>query len=218
MLTLLEPDPNARLHLLVGHGKANSSFQRLLQGLSNEAKAELFYVQHEAPQNHWFSSFKTRTDWATHLFPDEEGLLAGLERFLLHCRMGLRLYVYGHQVFVNSVVLVAKRSGLNNDEIQTECTPNNNRIVYCVHCRTLNHDVKTPLTHCSGCHRHLEIRDHYSHRLGAYKGVVCNAEEPGPIPVIRSAPYNAADGRSRGGGDQSGHSTNQTVSFSTNVH
>ena len=59
------------------------------------------------------------------------------------------------------------------------------RRVFCIHCQASNENVKTNVAKCTGCGRHLLVRDHYSRRLGAYMGVMVDAEAPGEVPPIK---------------------------------
>ena len=43
-----------------------------------------------------------------------------------------------------------------------------------------HHNIVT----CTGCQRQLFVRDHFSRRLGAYMGLMVDAEEPGILPTI----------------------------------
>jgi hypothetical protein len=56
--------------------------------------------------------------------------------------------------------------------------------VWCTHCHGFTEQVTTNVVPCAGCGRHLLVRDHFSRRLGAFMGVMVDAEAPGEIPAI----------------------------------
>lgn len=103
-------------------------------------------------------------------------LCARLDELLGTLAMGVRLYGAGNEGFLSQVSHVGQSCGLDADEILLEWSGRQARRVYCIHCRALTEEVDSELVACSGCGRHLLVRDHYSRRLAAYMGVMADAE------------------------------------------
>ncbi|WP_157265779.1 dimethylamine monooxygenase subunit DmmA family protein [Azohydromonas aeria] len=108
--------------------------------------------------------------------------LAALEAELARARMGTRLYLLGSEDLIWQAWQVATRHGLGDAEVRRHCVLTAARPVYCVHCGHVLRGVHTNPVACTGCGRHLFVRDHFSRRLGAYMGVQIDAEAPGSLP------------------------------------
>lgn len=98
--------------------------------------------------------------------------------------MGDRLYVLGTEPFLWSVAGAAALIGFGPGQVQLEHAGSLRRRVWCTHCHGLTENVTTGIVACAGCGRHLLVRDHFSRRLGAFMGVMVDAEAPGEIPAI----------------------------------
>lgn len=109
-------------------------------------------------------------------------LLETLAAHLKHECMGLRLYAAGAEPFIWSVARIAQQAGMSAEEYALLRTGAPARTVMCAHCHTLTSGATTTLLTCSGCGARLEVRDHFSRRLGAYLGVQADAEQPGVFP------------------------------------
>ena len=72
--------------------------------------------------------------------------------------------------------------GLLDAEITLLPSADNARRVFCTHSRFMSEPVTASPTRCQGCGLTLEVRDHFSRRLGAYMGVRIDAEVPGEVP------------------------------------
>jgi hypothetical protein len=96
--------------------------------------------------------------------------------------IGCRLVVMGSEAFLWDVRGLALEQGMIDQEISLYPVEGRGRRVFCAHCRTLTEAVLVSPVACSGCGTFLEVRDHFSRRLGAYMGVCIDAEEPGVIP------------------------------------
>ena len=101
--------------------------------------------------------------------------------------IGHRLYVQGTEPFLWSVAKAAAIIGFSADQIHLHHAGSLRRRVWCTHCHTVTENVTTSIANCSGCHRHLLVRDHFSRRLGAFMGVMVDAEVPGDIPAIEES-------------------------------
>lgn len=101
-----------------------------------------------------------------------------LHQVLVSATVGSHLYLMGDEAFIWRVHGEARSAGLENDEIDIIRTLAGPRLVYCVHCGLTQAAGPQPLLACIGCDLGLEVRDHFSHRLGAYLGVCTNPDQP----------------------------------------
>lgn len=104
---------------------------------------------------------------------------AKLEDALAEAGMGTAFYIAGPEAFLWQMTSRLRRSGVENPRIRQELAGSAARRVYCVHCRTLNEQVKTTTHRCTACGLNLTVRDHFSRPLQAYMGVIADAEPPG---------------------------------------
>ena len=100
-----------------------------------------------------------------------------LQQALASATVGCRLYLLGDEAFIWRVHGEARAAGLEDDEIDMTCIPGL-RQVYCAHCGLTQAAGPEPLLNCIGCHVGLEVRTHFSRRLGAYLGVCINPDQP----------------------------------------
>lgn len=98
---------------------------------------------------------------------------------LREARLGLHLYVLGSESFLWQVHAAAIAQGLCNEEISLYPPGDQHqRLVYCVHCSALQPQPWADSVRCPDCAVLLEVRAHFSRRLGAYLGVCLNAGNP----------------------------------------
>lgn len=116
---------------------------------------------------------------------NDEALIESLKAKLETCLMGTQFYVAGDEAFIWKVLAELSKYGVQDQNVEKELCGTLARSVYCVHCKTVDNGVHHNIHQCSGCQRHLFVRDHFSRRLGAYMGVMVDAEEPGDIPAIQ---------------------------------
>lgn len=122
----------------------------------------------------------------THLALPELGDLPTLQRVLAeHLRIshvGMQLHVQGDESFLWKVRTVAMDAGLLADEITLSLNSGQgeggSRSVFCVHCARLQDATDAALHTCCQCAVVLEVRQHFSERLGAYIGVCADADHP----------------------------------------
>lgn len=111
-----------------------------------------------------------------------QGSAAALQRALLerlrHSPVGLRLYLAGDEAFVWPLYALARNAGLQADEIDLLRSGEARRPVYCVHCATTQLGDASERLQCRQCGVGLEVRRHFSRRLGAYLGVCADADHP----------------------------------------
>jgi hypothetical protein len=97
--------------------------------------------------------------------------------------MDTAFYIAGPEVFLWQTANRLRQSGIENRRIRQQLSGSAARKVYCVHCRTINEGVTTTIHRCEACGFHLTVRDHFSRPLGAYMGVIVDAESPGDVPA-----------------------------------
>jgi len=101
-----------------------------------------------------------------------------LHRALVSATVGSHLYIMGDEAFIWRIHGEARSAGLENDEIDMTHTIAGARLVYCVHCGLTQAAGPESLLICIGCDVGLEVREHFSRRLGAYLGVCTNPDQP----------------------------------------
>lgn len=186
----LQPDMGGRYHLLAGQGSGGEALLRLLEAMpgglemTGGSEIRVIYSAESLSGKDFTDQLAVRCGMKLDVVGTQAEAAAAVDRALSSCVMGTRLYVAGSESFIGSIVQVATRYNLNADEVQREHCGSSARRVYCVHCRTSNENVTTNIAECAGCGRHLLVRDHYSRRLGAYMGVMADAETPGVLPPI----------------------------------
>lgn len=151
--TTLTLDTTARRHLFLTQGQGKSAAIRALVG---HPTADAVMPDH--------SDSAALTDALSKAGMDTAFYLAGPEVFLWEAANRLRL------------------AGIENRRIQQELAGSAVRKVYCVHCRIVNQQVTTTIHRCCGCGLALTVRDHFSRPMGAYMGVIVDAESPGDVP------------------------------------
>ncbi|WP_225219053.1 dimethylamine monooxygenase subunit DmmA family protein [Arthrobacter gallicola] len=92
--------------------------------------------------------------------------------------VGTQLVLAGPETDVLAARTDALAYGMVSAEILLLSRSDPARRVYCPHCRTITRTVLEPGSRlcCSGCHRGLEIFDHFSRHLAAYLGVAAGIE------------------------------------------
>jgi len=110
--------------------------------------------------------------------------MQALQAYLPNALMGLRIYVAGSEKFMWDIAQIVLPYGVEDADIAKELVGTLARSVYCVHCKAITHNAHTNIQACAGCGKQLFVRDHFSRRLGAYMGLMVDAENPGQIPEI----------------------------------
>ena len=101
-----------------------------------------------------------------------------LQQALASATVGCRLYLLGDEAFIWRIHGEARAAGLEEAEISMTCTTPGLRQVYCAHCGLTQVAGPEALLNCIGCQVGLEVRGHFSRRLGAYFGVCINPDQP----------------------------------------
>jgi hypothetical protein len=103
---------------------------------------------------------------------------ARLRQVLDSATVGIHLYIMGDEAFIWRIHGDARNAGLEDDEIDITRSIAGPRLVYCVHCGLTQACGPEPMLTCVGCEVGLEVREHFSKRLGAYLGVCTNPDQP----------------------------------------
>ena len=186
----LQPDLGGRYHVMVGHGIGAAPLTRLLNDFSRSApdalaRTRAWYVADPAASATDVAAFRASRVAEMRSFTAIDALLQDLTAALDEALMGTRLYVAGPESFMGLVMRVAYQFNLVQDEVRAEECGTLARRVHCIHCRDTIENVRTNIVECTGCHRWLVVRDHYSRRLAAYMGVMVDAEAPGERPEVK---------------------------------
>lgn len=115
--------------------------------------------------------------------PDLAATLLAVKARLSGATMQQRVYAIGSEPFIWSIHTAAIDAGLDAKQIRLCHSGSLKRRVWCTHCHETTENVTTNIVACTGCGRHLLVRDHFSRRLGAFMGVQIDAEVPGDVPA-----------------------------------
>ena len=154
----LELDSSARRHLFLTQGQAGLDAARYAMAANPAADAAVLTLD------------------------DPAGREPRLCEALAQSGMETAFYLAGPEVFLWQTANRLRQAGVENRRIQQELTGSKARNVYCVHCRTVNEQVTATIPRCAGCGFALTVRDHFSRPLGAYMGVIVDAESPDDVP------------------------------------
>ena len=156
---LLELDTSARRHIIFAQGEGLTAAQTAAG--SPESDVHMVAIEEGLPDT-----------YTTTLVADS---IAG-------SGLNTAFYVLGPERFLWDVERTLRAAGIEQDRILMHLAGSKARRVFCVHCQTINESVTTTVYRCEQCAIYLTVRDHFSRRMGAYMGVVVNAEEPDIIP------------------------------------
>jgi dimethylamine monooxygenase subunit C len=180
----LRPDPFAKHHLIASEGEGAQAVEDLFRRAPDSFRANatiLFAGGASAPADH-ATRIQALGAQATYLAPTVPTLLVRLNALLARTTMGTRLYAAGTEGFIAQAVQAALRHGMDHQSVSTEHRGSLARRIQCVHCKGITEHVTTDVVTCAHCRISLQVRDHYSRRLGAFMGVSIDAEAPGQVP------------------------------------
>lgn len=140
------------------------------QGASHAARADLYAALSDSPAQF--------THLALATYPDLNGLHHAVLEQLRGAHVGLRLYLQGDEAFIWPLYALARDAGLQAEEIVLDGCDDGQRAVYCVHCASIQPGTVDDRLTCAHCGVVLEVRRHFSRRLGAYLGVCADADRP----------------------------------------
>lgn len=171
----------ATAHLVVAQGQGGLAVLKLCQQMQPKQAMTVLYVQQDTD---YTNALKKVVPEGLQVLNSEQALIDTLKNIMPTMRMGLRIYVAGSEGFIWSVADMVKTYGVEDASIMKELTGTLARSIYCVHCKAITHNITTNIGKCSGCERMLFVRDHFSRNLGAYMGLMVDAESPGELPEI----------------------------------
>jgi hypothetical protein len=183
----LHPDPFAKHHLIAVEGEGALAVEDLFGHAPDSFGALatiLFTVGASAPADH-AARLQALGAQATYLAPTVPTLLVRLNALLAAATMATRLYAAGTEGFIGQVMQMALGHGMDHQSVVTEHRGSLARRIQCVHCKGIVQDVTANVVTCSHCGIPLQVRDHYSRRLGAFMGVSIDAEAPGEVPPVQ---------------------------------
>lgn len=150
----------ATRHILVSDGTDDNAPKTLIADI--DAKADLTLLCVGSPE-----------------IADESELQQAFFKLLSNARIGAHLYLFGDESFIWTLHSFALDHGFSNEEITLVHSGNRtHQLVYCVHCANLQTQAVQHVVTCQNCGIELEVRAHFSRRLGAYLGVCLNADKP----------------------------------------
>lgn len=172
-------------HVLIAQNEGGLALVKLFQQRCPVEPLKVLFIGENLVTKQYADILSAIVPEGMQLFMDEETMLSELKSQLAECLMGTRFYVAGDEAFIWTVMGELAVYGVQDRHVEKELCGTLARSVYCVHCKTIDKDVHHNIHQCSGCSRHLFVRDHFSRRLGAYMGVMVDAEAPGDIPLIQ---------------------------------
>lgn len=181
----LSLDPSARQHLFIAEGDGVNSVARAAAVAGGNASIRIFALA--VPSRPLPAGWCASEAPACTVFDTGHALTAALVRELRLASMDTAVYVAGRERFLWDMHGLLLREGVASTRISMEPAGSFARKVYCVHCSAMNADVTDTIHVCGGCGAHLTVRDHFSRPLGAYMGVMVDAEAPGEIPPAQRA-------------------------------
>jgi ferredoxin-NADP reductase len=175
---------HATAHLILAQGAGAKTVINMLHQQHSDQPITLLYAHQSHEDINYVSELKALLHADQHVFDDEKITLKALKLLLPFMFMGTRVYVAGSQEFIWAVADAVKAFGIDDADIIKELSGTQARSVYCVHCKAITHHATNNITECIGCQRMLFVRDHFSRNLGAYMGLMVDAEDPGALPEI----------------------------------
>ena len=167
----------ANAHLVLVEGSAGGlAAMKLFQQMLPQQPVTVIYETEVGEADYTTALQKVVPDDLQVLSSHDDAMQA-LQAHLPKALMGLRIYVAGSEKFMWDIAQIVLPYGVDDADIAKELTGTLARSVYCVHCKAITHNAHTNIQTCDGCGKHLFVRDHFSRRLGAYMGLMVDAEE-----------------------------------------
>ncbi len=170
-------------HVVIAQGEGGIAVLKLFQQMCPREPIKLLFAEDSAATRKYGDIIQTLVPEGLQICESEQAVLSMLRQQLPDYLMGTQFYVAGSEAFIWAVLAELKVYGVQDRNVEKELSGTLARSVYCVHCKTTDKNVHHSIHQCSGCGRNLFVRDHFSRRLGAYMGVMVDAEEPGNIPA-----------------------------------
>ena len=184
--TGLDPDPNAKSHLIAaeseGAGAVTGLFGKAPAAFAGQAT--ILYVANSAADEPLAHQLEQLGPNRYCLFPDIPSLLRECEHLLENAIMGTAVYISGSEGFIGQVAQLAGKQGIGFHSLRTEHRGSLDRRVYCIHCKHTNEQVLTEIVTCTHCKVRLFVREHHSRRLNAFMGVSVDAEDQSALSQV----------------------------------
>lgn len=175
----------ANAHLVIVEGSAGGMAAiKLFQQMQPMQPITVIYVKDKVTDADYSIALRKIVLDDLLVFETNDEAMLAVKNYLPKALMGLRIYAAGSEKFMWAITDIAAEYGVDDIDINKELTGTLARSVYCVHCKAITHEAHTNIKKCVGCGRMLFVRDHFSRRLGAYMGLMVDAESPGEIPEI----------------------------------
>jgi predicted RNA-binding Zn-ribbon protein involved in translation (DUF1610 family) len=174
----------ATLHVVVAKGAGGMAVLQLFQQMYPQQPVTVFYVRGNKAETDYSATLAKVVGDGFRVFDHEMDALYAFYQMLSDCRMGTQFYVAGTESFIWSVCKLTKLQDVQDSEVMKELSNSLARPVYCVHCKATMAEVTTNIVACRSCGRKLFVRDHFSRHLGAYMGLMIDAENPGEVPEV----------------------------------
>ena len=175
----------ANAHLLMVEGSSGCmAAMKLFQQMLPEQRVTVIYIKDKVSESDYSVALKKVVPDDLFVLMSNNDAMSALRKYLANAFMGLRIYAAGSEKFLWAIADIAAEFGVEDGDIFKELTSTLARSVYCVHCKAITHEAHTNIKRCDGCGRMLFVRDHFSRRLGAYMGLMVDAESPGELPEI----------------------------------
>lgn len=172
----------ATSHLVVAQGQGGMAVLKIFQLMHPKQPITVLYTPNTGGD--YSKTLKKVIPEGLFILDSEQEVLEKLNEVLQTMYMGMRLYIAGSEDFIWTIAKIANAYGIEDVGMMKELTGTLARPMYCVHCKAKTHGVTTNIGKCSGCGRMLFVRDHFSRHLGAYMGLMIDAESPGVLPEI----------------------------------
>ena len=173
----------AQGHVVIAQGDGGIAVLKLFQQMCPREPIKLLFADEASASKKYADFISVLVPEGMQIGDSQESLLKMLDELLPDCQMGTQFYVAGKEAFMWAVLDLLRTYGVQDKNVEKELSGTLARPVYCVHCKTIDKEVHHSIHQCSGCGRHLFVRDHFSRRLGAYMGVMVDAEVPGEVPA-----------------------------------
>lgn len=171
-------------HVVIAHAEGGVGVLKLFQMMTPKQPIKVLFADDARAQRSYRDIISKLVDEGLQILDDKEGVLSAVSATLDDCVMGTQFYIAGNEDFIWAASQILKSVGVDDKNVMKEQCGSLARPVYCVHCKTIDPEVHHNVYTCPGCGRHLFVRDHFSRRLGAYMGLMVDAEEPGNIPEV----------------------------------
>lgn len=170
------------LHLVIAEGEGGVAVLKLLQQKCPQEPVTVLFAEDATNAHQYTNAIKSLMPDDLKLYESDDAVISDLQHRLPGCLMGTQFYVAGTEAFIWTVLDELKQYGVQDKNVEKEICGSLARPVYCVHCKNTDTHVHHSIHQCSHCGRQLFVRDHFSRRLGAYMGLMVDAEEPGNVP------------------------------------